>query len=92
MSLIAALVAVPLIAAVLLMLFRSESQRNVITIAAAAITGVTAVAFAVQYLFVGHVSFALPQETSYIARSSCGMPCVTRTSSPSFSASYRPSA
>ena len=67
MSLIAALVAVPLIAAVLLMLFRSESQRNVITIAAAAITGVTAVAFAVQYLFVGHVSFALPQETSYIA-------------------------
>ena len=67
MSLIAALVAVPLIAAVLLMLFRSESQRNVITIAAAAITGVTAVAFAVQYLFVGHVSFALPQETSFFA-------------------------
>ena len=66
MGLIPFLVAVPLIAAVLLMLFRSEQQRAVITIAAAAATGALALAFAAQYLFAGYNAFELPQGTSYV--------------------------
>lgn len=67
MGLIATLVAVPLVAAVLLMLFRSDAQRQAITIAAAAVTGVTSVVFACTYLMGGYESFAVPQQTSYIA-------------------------
>ncbi len=67
MGLIAALVVVPLVAAILLMLFRSESQRTAITIAAAVGTGVASVVFAVQYLLAGHVVFEMPQEASYVA-------------------------
>ena len=66
MGIIAFLVAVPLIAAALLMLFRTDQQRNVITIAAAGATGLASVVFAVQYLFAGYTVFALPQEVSYI--------------------------
>ena len=65
MSLIAFLMAVPLIAAALLMLFRTDQQRSVITIVAAVATGLGALAFAVSYLFSGYTTFALPQGTSY---------------------------
>ena len=65
MGLIAFLVAVPLVAAVLLMLFRTDQQRSVITVVAAAATGLGAVAFAVQHLFGGFSMFELPQQTSY---------------------------
>ena len=66
MGLIAFLVVAPLVAAVALMLFRSESQRGVITIAAAGVTGVASVIFAVQHLLGGYTTFALPQEASYV--------------------------
>ena len=66
MGLIAFLVAAPLVAAVALMLFRSESQRAVITIAAAGITGVASAIFAFQHLLGGYTVYELPQETSFI--------------------------
>ena len=65
MGLIGFLVAVPLVAAVALMLFRSDEHRAMITVLAAGTTGVLSVVFAFQYLFAGYTTFALPQETSY---------------------------
>ncbi len=65
MGLIAFLVAAPLLAAVLLMLFRSNQQRTVITVAAAGATGIASVAFAAQHLLGGYTTFALPSEVSY---------------------------
>lgn len=65
MALIAFLVAVPLITAVALMLFRSQSQRAMITVLGAGVTGVLSVVFAFQYLFAGYTTFALSQDISY---------------------------
>ncbi len=66
MGLIAFLVAAPLIVAALLMLFRSNAQRKVITVAGALVTGVASVAFAASYLASGQVFFELSQDTSYL--------------------------
>lgn len=66
MGLIACLFAVPLVAAVLLMLLRSERQRSVISIAAAVLTGVCSIAFAAGNLIGGPTPIALPAQTSYL--------------------------
>ena len=65
MGLIAFLVAAPLVTAVLLMLFRSDSARRVITSAAAVVIGVASVVFAVTYMAGGLTYFGLPQEITY---------------------------
>ena len=66
MGLIACLFAVPLAAAVLLMLLRGEKQRAAITVVAALATGALSVAFAAANLAGGPHFFAVPAQASYV--------------------------
>lgn len=66
MGLLACLIAVPLVAAALLLAFRGERERGVITIAAAGLTAALSLAVAGAFFTSLPVSFELPRETSYI--------------------------